>query len=130
MTQAFRYRKSYWKRRCKAVTDALGVVLEDVYYGKRPSLFDVLGDLEALYELGIKGEKLHEEAIKDNAHKRVIENIIKVLGILEGTGNEIRKVADKMGLPLDKAPEYKSSLIMNQAQPEETYEQVMMEEMQ
>jgi hypothetical protein len=110
------------------VTDRLALVLEDVYYGRRPGLFLILDNMESLYECGVLGEKLHEDAVRSNMHQRVRSDIIKTLGILETTGKEIRKVADKLGLPLDKAPTYQSSLVSDQADVEETYAQIILEE--
>lgn len=123
--QSLVYAKSNWKRKCKRMLNIMGKTFEDVYYGRRPNMFDLLDYAEKLHALGMTGVGLNDQLVKAEFGKRAKQDISKVLRRIELTSKHLVDVAEKFGMPMSDTPQFVNPLVLELADPLSSYEELM-----
>ena len=100
---------------------------EDVYYGRRPNLYDVLDLAKELFELGQRGEEIHKLAVDDEQSEQVKQDVVKGLRFIETTSRHLHEVSEKAGFPVKDTPVYINGLTYKQVDAPPTYEEVVKE---
>jgi hypothetical protein len=103
------------------------IVFEDVYYGRRPNLYDLLDLAKHLHDLGLRGEEIHKLAVEDEQTEAVKQDVIKGLRFLETTSRHLQEVAEKAGFPTKDTPVYINSMVYKQVDAPPSYEEIVAE---
>jgi hypothetical protein len=117
--------KSNWKRRVKGLMDTLGKVFEDVMYGRRPNMFELLTFLERVDTTAMFGVGLHGKMLEARFSKRTLQDLNKTLRKLELAAQHLVGICEKYGMPVGSTPQFVNPLLNEEADPETTYEDMM-----
>ena len=123
--QSLVYTKSNWKRKCRRMLSIMGKTFEDVYYGRRPNMFDLLDYAEKLHALGMAGVGLNDQLVKAGFGARAKQDISKVLRRIEVTSKHLVDIAEKFGMPMADTPQFVNPLVLELADPLSSYEELM-----
>jgi hypothetical protein len=121
---AFKHRKSNWKRETKRVLEVVSRMFEDVYYGRRPNMHDIWDYAHKLVSLGTVAIALNEQAGRLKKSDRVFVDIARGANKIESASKHLKQVTTAVGMPED-IPVFASPLVHKAAEERTTLEDVL-----